>query len=94
MLRLITLPRVLALVAVMLVAQATAASHLDLDDTHPAGESCGLCAGLGVFGAANVGAALTLPPPIAGAAIEQFHATAPPAVRFIRLSIRGPPAAA
>jgi hypothetical protein len=43
------------LVAVLLFAQAAVAAHVDLDDSHPAGDSCALCAGHSVLGTGNVG---------------------------------------
>ena len=81
------------LVAVLLIAQAGVAAHVDVDDSHPTGETCALCAGASVLGSANVGAAV------------QFHATAhvAPALagepnrhgesRHIHFLARGPPSA-
>jgi len=87
------LPRLLALAAVLIVVQATAAAHLGLDDSHPAGETCALCVGAGVLGAANVGASFELGG-ITRAPAEFHPAPVPNLVRRIGHGlIRGPPQA-
>lgn len=52
---LMRLIRSAALVAVLLLAQAAVAAHIDLEDSHPAGDVCALCAGHSVLGSGNVG---------------------------------------
>jgi methionine-rich copper-binding protein CopC len=47
------------LVAVLLLAQAAVAAHVDLEDSHPAGEACALCAGHSLLGSGNVGVMAT-----------------------------------
>lgn len=79
------------LVAVLLLAQSAVATHLDLDDSHPAGDSCALCTGASVQGAANVAAvavldaiAPTTPVPAEAQVLRfasrqgEFHARGPP----------------
>jgi len=81
------------LVAVLLLSQAAVAAHVDLDDSHPAGESCALCAGNSVLGAGNVGVVAhcdvvwrsVLSAPLAQVGFSQLH-------RGFFLA-RGPPAA-
>jgi hypothetical protein len=53
---LMRLIRSAAFVAVLLLAQAATVAHLELDDSHPAGESCALCAAQSVLGAGSVSA--------------------------------------
>ena len=47
-------PRVAALCAVLLLAQATAISHLGLDEAHAADGACAFCIGASVLAAGNV----------------------------------------
>jgi hypothetical protein len=82
-----------ALVAVLLLSQAAAAAHVDLDDSHSNGEDCVLCAGHSVLGAGNVGVVATFDlvlravpaAPLSLPSVAQLH-------RSFFLA-RGPPAA-
>ena len=91
---LMRLIRSAALVAVLLLAQAAVAAHIDLEDSHPAGEVCALCAGHSVLGAGNVTVVAI------GDVVSRHEPPAPlelkPVSRPHRRSFfaRGPPAAA
>lgn len=79
------------LIAALVFVQAGAATHIDLDDTHPAGEACVFCVGLATLGAANVGSTTNL-----NAVVLSQQVVATPAVvavsrRVDPFSIRGPP---
>jgi hypothetical protein len=81
------------LVAALLLAQAATAAHFDLDDSHPPGDSCALCAGHAALGAGNVGTAalaegiLPASPPMPG--VQTFKPQSHRSFFFAR----GPPAA-
>jgi len=82
------------LVAVLLLAQAAVAAHFDLDDSHPSGDACALCAGHSVLGAANVGAiAICAGVACAEPPLPRVQSSASQAHRSFFLA-RGPPAAA
>jgi hypothetical protein len=81
------------LVAVLLLAQAAVATHVDFEDSHPAGEVCALCAGQAALGAGNVGlvvapyepARAEQPAALLQSPVSRFHhrfflARGPPAV--------------
>ncbi len=90
---LLRLIRSAALVATLLLAQAAVAAHIDLEDSHSAGEACVLCAGHSVLGAANVAVVTTFNvlsrvEPLA--ALEQIPVTQSHRSHFLA---RGPPAA-
>jgi len=90
---LIRLIRSAALVAVLLLAQAAVAAHIDFEDSHPAGDVCALCAGHSVLGSGNVGvvaACIVISPVAPSSAPEQNSES--PAHRSYFLA-RGPPAA-
>lgn len=81
------------LVAALLLAQASAATHVDLDDTHPAGDVCEFCVGLSTLGAALPGSV-----PAFDAIVEpQDAGSTATVVSFTqcveRCSARGPPKA-
>jgi hypothetical protein len=81
------------LVAVLLLAQAAVASHLDLDDSHAAGDSCALCAGSSVLGAANVASVVSFDVIVARAPAPAEEPVLRVLHRRSHFHARGPPAA-
>jgi hypothetical protein len=81
------------LIAALLLAQASAATHVDLDDTHPAGESCIFCVGVSTLGAGNVGDAVLFHAIIEPQDVASTATVVSVIRRVERYSIRSPPIA-
>lgn len=85
--------RVAAVLAVLVFAQAAVATHVDVDASHTAGESCALCAGFSVLGAGIAGA-VSIPVHFAAAeAPVPQQRVFRPVSRSRFFLARGPPAA-
>jgi hypothetical protein len=81
------------LVAVLLLAQVAVAAHFDLDESHPAGDSCALCAGHSVLGAGNVGVTASSQILVREVPLAPLEQTARPESHRSSFLARGPPAA-
>lgn len=83
--------RTTAIVAMLVFAQAAVAAHVDLADSHPAGEECALCAGHSVLGAGNVAVSLPVEAEAAAPPIVGHACLRAPDRRIERRFARGPP---
>jgi len=82
------------LAAVLVVAQTAALSHVELDEAHPLGDACALCAGLATLGAANTPTITLIPAPARDEAAEPVLPPRSVSVRPESALARGPPPAA
>jgi hypothetical protein len=80
-----------ALVALLLFAQIVSISHVDLGDSHPAGEVCALCAVHANMGSANVSAATYIDVDVQRAEEIDYLSVQPPHRRVEFRFARGPP---
>ena len=86
-------PRLAALCAVLLLAQATAVSHLDFDEAHTADSACAFCLGATVLAAGNVPVAHSLNLPTQSAQAIEFVGFAAGVLWLDHRYARGPPQA-
>jgi hypothetical protein len=85
--------RIAAVLAVLVLAQSAVAAHLELDDSHPAGESCALCAGISVLGAGNIAATVPVEAVVRSLPSIDYRRGHEIDRRIARQFARGPPSA-
>ncbi len=86
-------PRIAALCAVLVLAQATAVSHLDFDEAHAADGACAFCIGASVLAAGNVPVAHPLNLPTQSAPAIEFSGFPAGVLWLDHRYARGPPQA-
>lgn len=83
--------RTTLLAMALLFAQLVSAGHIDLDDSHPAGELCATCVIQAQLGSANVGAPLFVDVDVQNGYEIEFFFTSSPWRRIELRFARGPP---
>lgn len=84
-------PHLAALLVVLLLAQSTAVSHLDLDEPHAADGACAFCVGATVFAAGNVAVERSLHLPRESEPVIEFVGFAAGVLWLDHRYARGPP---
>ncbi len=81
----------IALIAALLFAQVVSSGHIDLDDSHPAGEACAICVVHASLGSADVPAAVAVDVQVQRPEVIAYQPARSSRQRVIARLARGPP---